>query len=51
MGVLPTLNLSASTRIKEAVQTLEQEIKDVECSLCAQILTVAFRTLKTGVGQ
>lgn len=51
MGVLPALNLSATTRIKEAVHTLEQEIKDNECSLCAQILAVSFRTLKTGAGR
>lgn len=44
MGVLPALNLWASTGIKEAVQTVEQEIKDIECSLCVQILT-------TDVGQ
>lgn len=40
--MLPALNLLA------AVQTLD--IRDMECSLCTQILTLPFRTLKTGAG-
>ena len=50
MNVLPARKLLATTRIKDDGQILE-DVKDAECNLCAQILMVSLRTLKTGVGK